>query len=227
MTTKFICKLLSQRNTIRNVVRLTIIIIVAYSCGASHPTNSTAMRSTTTKDSMLVDGDGNKYFVKKMLDNNWWMMTNLKWNIPDSYCYEHLKENCEKYGRLYTWLSAQKACSLLGDGWKLPTSDDWLQMAGHYGFLPDSSDHRKRAYKALLYGGNSEFNAVLGGGRESDGKYERLEAHGFYWTATAIDDRTAWCYNFGKNSQSLYRQDGSEKVEARSVRCVKKTEITK
>ena len=44
------------------------------------------------------------------------------------------------------------------------------------------------------------------GGREADGKYARLNAHGFYWTATANDSKTTWFMNVGKGSQSLYRQ---------------------
>ena len=40
----------------------------------------------------------------------------------------------------------------------------------------------KAAYTALLSGGTSGFNAVLGGNRSIDGQYDRLEAHGFYWT---------------------------------------------
>ena len=45
----------------------------------------------------------------------------------------------------------------------------------------------KAAYKALMTGGSSGFNAVFGGGRSEDGQYARLKAHGFYWTASEID----------------------------------------
>ena len=85
----------------------------------------------------------------------------------------------------------------------------------------DSEDKGKDAYKAPLEGGSSGFNAILGGGRSSDGRYARLEAHGFYWTASEIDANTAWFYNFGKGGQALHRQDGGEKQQAFSVRCVR------
>ena len=45
----------------------------------------------------------------------------------------------------------------------------------------DSHDKRKAEYTALLSGGTSGFDAVLGGNRSVDGQYERLEAHGVYW----------------------------------------------
>ena len=74
---------------------------------------------------------------------------------------------------------------------------------------------------ALLSGGRSGFNAVLGGNR-SDGRYARLEAHGFYWTASANDPATAPFYNFGKNGGALHRQPQGEKEMAISVRCIRK-----
>ncbi len=48
----------------------------------------------------------------------------------------------------------------------------------------DAADGGKAAYKALQTGGSSGFNALLGGNRTQNGEYARLEAHGFYWTAT-------------------------------------------
>jgi uncharacterized protein (TIGR02145 family) len=220
-------KLIGIANKIRNVVPITIIVIALGSCKALYSQQPHKTGTTGMQDSLLVDRDGNRYPVKKMLDNNLWMIANLKLNIPDSYCYENVKENCDQYGRLYTWESAQKGCSLLGEGWRLPTDDEWLQLASHYGFSPDSIDHRKKAYKALLYDGSAQFKAILGGGRGADGKYARLEAHGFYWTATEKNSSTARFYNFGKGSQSLYRQDEGEKLQAISVRCVNKMDKAK
>jgi hypothetical protein len=56
-----------------------------------------------------------------------------------------------------------------------------------------------------------------------DGNYERLEAHGVYWTASESDSITAPFYNFGKGSQALYRQPQGEKKRAMSVRCVRES----
>ena len=62
---------------------------------------------------------------------------------------------------------------------------------------------------------------MLGGIRSVDGKYERLEAHGLYWTVSENDSDTAPFYNFGKGSLALYRQPQGEKQRAMSVRCVR------
>jgi uncharacterized protein (TIGR02145 family) len=106
-----------------------------------------------------------------MADGKQWLTRNLDVNIMHSYCYEDKESNCARYGRLYTWQSAAQACQSLGDGWQLPTDDEWRELAKHYGGVSaDSEDKGKAAYKALLSGGGSGFDAVLGGGRSEDGQ---------------------------------------------------------
>ena len=91
----------------------------------------------------------------------------------------------------------------------------------HYGGVSDDSvDKGQAAFTALRDEGVSGFNAVLGGNR-SDGQYARLDAHGFYWTASDNDPDTAPFYNFGQNGRALHRQPTGEKQMAISVRCVR------
>jgi uncharacterized protein (TIGR02145 family) len=158
---------------------------------------------------------------RRMADGKEWTTANLNINASASYCYDDAEPNCRRYGRLYTWESAQRVCQSLGDGWRLPTDDEWRQMAKRYGGVSgDSADKGKAAFVALLSGGTSGFNAVLGGNR-SDGQYARLEAHGFYWTASDNDSGSAPFYNFGQNGQALHRQPQGNKQMAISVRCVR------
>jgi uncharacterized protein (TIGR02145 family) len=159
---------------------------------------------------------------KRMADGKQWTTHNLDVNTMPSYCYEDVELHCRRYGRLYTWESARRVCQSLGDGWRLPTDDEWRQMAKHYGGVSEDSDDRgKAAYKALLAGGSSGFNALLGGGRSDDGQYARLEAHGFYWTASESKPTSAWFYNFGQGGLSLNRHSEGNKEMAVSVRCVR------
>lgn len=159
---------------------------------------------------------------RRMADGKEWTTDNLNINASPSYCYADAEPNCRRYGRLYTWESAQRVCQSLGDGWRLPTDDEWRQMTKRYGGIGDDSvDQGRGAFNALLSGGMSGFNAVLGGNRSPNGQYERLEAHGFYWTASASDPSSAPFYNFGRNGQALHRQPQGEKQMAISVRCVR------
>lgn len=159
---------------------------------------------------------------KRMADGKQWTTRNLDVNTAPSYCYNDAELKCRQYGRLYTWDSARRVCQSLGNRWRLPTDNEWRQMTRHYGGISaDSNDRGKAAYKDLLLGGNSGFNAALGGGRSEDGQYARLQAHGFYWTASESDSESGWFYNFAKGGQALHRQSGGEKPRAFSVRCVK------
>jgi uncharacterized protein (TIGR02145 family) len=160
---------------------------------------------------------------KRMLDGKQWITENLNATTEPSYCYDNSEQNCRRYGRLYTWDSAQRACRALGGGWRLPTNEDWRRLASHYGGIrQESADLGKAAYTALITGGSSGFNAVYGGGRtDKSGEYLRLEAHGLYWSATESGPDRAWLYNFGKGGQSFGRHENGEKLRAFSVRCVK------
>ena len=71
--------------------------------------------------------------LKRMSDGKEWMTENLNVDTDGSYCYDDAEVNCTRYGRLYTWELAQRGCQSLGAGWRLPTDDEWRQMAKHYG----------------------------------------------------------------------------------------------
>ena len=164
---------------------------------------------------------GTTYSSKHMADGKQWTTQNLNVKTAQSYCYEDAELHCRKYGRLYTWESAQRGCQSLGNGWRLPTDDEWRQLAKHYGgLLEDSTDGAKATYRALFSGGTSGFGAVFGGSRIS-GRYERLETHGLYWTASDNGSATAPFYNFGKGGQALSRHAQGQKQMAISVRCIK------
>jgi len=160
---------------------------------------------------------------KRMLDGKEWTTENLNVAVERSYCYDDSEQNCRTYGRLYEWESAKRACGAIGHGWRLPANEEWRQLGSRYGGIrQESADLGKAAYMALISGGSSGFNARYGGGRlEKSGAYERLEAHGLYWSSTESGPETAWLYNFGKNGQSFGRHENFEKRGAFSVRCVK------
>lgn len=159
---------------------------------------------------------------RRMADGKQWTTENLNVESAESYCYENADGNCGEYGRLYTWKAAARACELLGDGWRLPSDGEWRRLAASYGGVSaDGEDRGKTAYRALMGGGSSGWNARLGGGRDGAGQYARLDAHGFYWTATESGPGGAYFYNFGRGGLALHRQDGGERERAFSVRCIR------
>ena len=77
------------------------------------------------------------------------MIENLNYEIYGSYCYNDKDWNCLRYGRLYTWEAAQKACP---PGWRLPSDEEWWNMAKLYGMADKAQIHKKAskfAYRVL------------------------------------------------------------------------------
>lgn len=198
--------------------KITLLLLILFSVGIGACSVS---RSGGNKNT-IRDKDGNSYQVKRMPDGKDWTTQNINIVLPGSFCYDSLKVNCDRYGRLYTWKTAVTVCGQLGEGWRLPTNDEWKGLARHYGgAYGDSNDNGKAAYMAITDGGSSQFNALLSGGRERNGGYRRIDAHGFYWVSTEVNDSTAWFVNFGKGRPALYLQNDGEKADAFAVRCVK------
>lgn len=160
---------------------------------------------------------------KRMADGRDWTTRNADVEIAPSFCYDDVAENCRRYGRLYTWASAQRVCPALGDRWRLPTNDEWRALGVAYGGLrEDTADKGRAAYEALIAGGSSGFDVVFGGSRtDKTHEYQRGGAHGFYWTATESGADSAWMYNFGRNGVSMNRHADAGKLGALAVRCIR------
>src|ERR1700756_4471437 len=73
------------------------------------------------------------YSSRRMPDGKQWMTENLNVDTDGSYCYGDVELDCRRYGRLYTWEAARQGCQSLGDRWRLPTDDEWRQLAKHHG----------------------------------------------------------------------------------------------
>lgn len=54
-----------------------------------------------------------------------WMAENLNFKIEDSWCYNDKKANCKKFGRLYNYDAAMRACP---EGWHLPSLNEWKNL---------------------------------------------------------------------------------------------------
>ncbi len=184
---------------------------------------------------VLIDSRDNKqYKTILMRDGNIWMAENLKyydksmkWN---SWCPDN---NCDEYGRLYTWKYAKKSCP---DGWHLPTDDEWWKMIQYYGgadqaFLIRAAQQKnesngEKAYWKLYK--DTKFKAKLSGKAhiyDKELEFQSLRERGFYWTSSKGTDDVILYYSFeGAVSEIVRRTVRKDKKNSRngfSCRCMK------
>lgn len=195
--------------------------------------DSFANNSGTFTDSR----DGQTYTWVELADGKKWMSQNLNYETTDSWCAYDKESNCEKYGRLYTWSTAQKVCP---KGWRLPSDEEWWNMTSKYGKAYSSfefvknhgkgvyspykknigEDAGKAAYQALKPDGSTTFSAQFGGYRHTQGGYYHIKHLGCYWASTENDDINALGYNFIPLSIQNVSRALSYKTFAKSCRCI-------
>jgi uncharacterized protein (TIGR02145 family) len=153
------------------------------------------------------------------------MADNMQYHTDSlySWCYEKAA-TCPETGRLYTWEAAVSACEGLGDGWRLPTDQEWMFLATDFGgFFNGGKEEGNpaQAYKRLRVGGSSGFDALLGGYRKAGGSFYAEKVSGLYWTATEWNEDYAWRYEFFKMSGGAVSRYYQTKTSGYSCRCVK------
>ncbi len=153
-----------------------------------------------------------------------WLAENLNFEMEGSFCYYEGKgpvdANCNQYGRLYTWEAALAACP---PGWHLPSDLEWQRLIHQFtkgGLISDDEQGDKMAYRELLEGGSSRFNAQLGGVRDSDGVFGSQGLGAAYWSSSAQSSERARGFNFDSSDRSLYLLN-EDKTLGFSCRCVR------
>jgi len=164
--------------------------------------------------------DIESYKTVKMPDGKIWMAENLS-HGTDGYCYDGKQANCNKYGGLYNWSAALKACP---NGWHLPTKAEWDKLISAVGGEKTAGKYL-RAKTGWSGNGNGEdkfgFAALPGGNGTVVGDFGGTGDYGGWWSSTESNAEFAY-YNFLKydvETSEWYESDKAE--ELWSVRCVK------
>jgi len=186
----------------------------------------------TENDYLIDDRDNKKYKTVKIGDQTW-MAENLGYNAKSSKCYENNPANCDKYGRLYDWKTATKACP---KGWHLPTKEEFQILmtcvdydnAGKnlkaksgwddYDSGWNDGSNGKSGNGADLY----DFSALPGGIGSSNGGFSSIGRYGMWWSSTDIFGDEAYCLAMESYSRFYgvsYDCNGQKSLN--SVRCLK------
>jgi uncharacterized protein (TIGR02145 family) len=207
-------------------------------------TQNTSPVLVVTYDTLIDDRDGKRYRTVQ-IGNQTWMAENLNIALGNSWCYDDESDSCDKYGRLYDWNTARKACRA---GWHLPTREEWHDLAKTIGgnCMPDDNldeigwrgvgkklkaKHGWNDYKDESGGGTDDygFSALPGGWRRSAYEFFSAGEYGIWWTATKHNDGYIYTQQLGYDSEkdAMYENHYNLKDDGFSVRCVQNTKEEK
>ncbi len=178
------------------------------------------------------DADGNSYPTVQ-IGEQVWMAKNLNVNVPGSMCYENKPENCEKYGRLYTWEAARNACP---SGWHLPSKEEMESFVEAVKVRIEQIVTQKKLDAVPLREGEDVwhkhlrdaswregfdsfgFSALPAGYYSSnDEKFSYLGNDAHFWSSTEVNSGYAYRLNIG----GRYAHVGNfDQYSGYSVRCL-------
>ena len=208
--------------------------------------NSNRVSSVDSLSSWTLDGgigsitdsrDGQTYKIVK-IGSQTWMAQNLNYKTDYSFCYDDDSSNCVKYGRLYAWSKAIRACPA---GWHLPDSTEWNTLfafvGGRFepygkkinvGALKSTTDWNNGQNGSDEYGfsvfpsGEAFYSGTVGYGMDYIGKYKNKGSNAHFWSASENKDYNAYYIKFDGGNDAL--NVSSSKAYVYSVRCLKDDE---
>jgi uncharacterized protein (TIGR02145 family) len=113
------------------------------------------------------------------------------------------------------------------NGWHLPTDAEWSTLEYFLGGSSLAGGLLKSTTNLWIYPNSgalntSGFSALPGGNRNYfDGSFERIGEYSYFWSSSELTNSDAIFRFLFKNDSFIYRNNGSEKNQGFSVRCLK------
>lgn len=170
------------------------------------------------ENSTFKDTRDSKIYKTIQIGTQVWMAENLNYETTGSWCID-----CETYGRVYTFQSAQNACP---DQWHLASDLEWTILVANLGGFNEAgaklketgTEHWKKPNKFAT--NESGFTALPHGYRSVNGILNFEEKIGFWWTSTIENDLRAWSFRLDFDQKKVVRIYSFKEVGL-SVRCIK------
>lgn len=148
----------------------------------------------STEDGVFKDSRNGKKYRTVKNGSQVWMAENLDYKTKDSYCYENKDANCVKYGRLYTWNAAKRACP---PGWHLPSNVEWNSVPVE------------------------NWNVFAGYFYVSKESFYKKDEIAYYWTSTEVNSEMAYDIDVSAGTGAFVKKSHSKTDVGFSVRCTK------
>jgi len=176
--------------------------------------NNIIFRVTDSKYGKFTDLRDGKIYNTVRIGNQIWMAENLNFKTEsDSWCFEQISSNCEKYGRLYKW---NNTIDVSPKGWHLPSKNEFITL------WQNAGSSEENVFKSLIHGGNSGFSALFGGCHSYIGEFIDVTDETMFWSSTKYLGNNSWFLNIDNKNESSFMATGYIECGF-SVRCIKDT----
>ena len=169
----------------------------------------------------LIDERDHQEYKTVKIGKQVWMAENLNYKTKESYCYNDFAEYCTKYGRLYTWAAALKACP---KGWHLPTRNESMTLYNSVGGYKTAAKMLKSVNGWSNNGAGTDsygFTALPVGDRDEFNAYENEGRFTGYWTSTEVNEKYAAHIHLFYLGDDAVVSPTFNKKYGYAVRCVK------
>ncbi|MCL2101947.1 MAG: hypothetical protein FWH22_09585 [Fibromonadales bacterium] len=177
--------------------------------GVSNKTVGYSVRCVQSIQSGAGKTNNIKHYKTVKIGNQVWMAENLNHKTGKSWCFEDDDFYCSKYGRLYDWNTAKKACPV---GWHLPSDSEWNEL-------------QKTAGTNVA----GAISALQGGWRANDGdkgRWRDLDKGGAWWSTTLFETIDAVQARHLSSSEDI-GVTLKNKADGLSVRCIQDHPVKK
>jgi uncharacterized protein (TIGR02145 family) len=213
--------------------------------GYSYPTVSIGTQCWTKEnlkvsmynDGTPIDFDASGGANGNTVPQTWGIRTSGAYTIYANESSTLTNGNASNFGYLYNWYAATDSRKLCPTGWHVPTDSDWNKLvksidsgADTTGTIPQSSiAGGKMKSNGTTYWNSpntgadnaSGFTALPGGFRANDGRFINVSFDAFFWSATEIDNSSAWNRNMFSSNSGVFRFSSNDKSVGASVRCLR------
>jgi uncharacterized protein (TIGR02145 family) len=139
-----------------------------------------------------------------------------------------LKQNDQKYGKLYNWYAVTDYRNVCPIGWHVPSDSEWKTLIDYLGGQEVAGGKMK--IKGMQYWNSpnadatneSNFSGLPGGSCEYDGSFERMSYRATWWSSSGCDTNYNLALGYYLDClNGSVRYLNYEKHSGFSVRCLK------
>ena len=187
--------------------------------------NSIEKPSSNPDDGITIE----KPIQMVKINGLFWATTNLDKNVEGSRCYNGIDQNCEQYGRVYTFAQAMGVDQIYDrtvlrdikyphqgicpEGTYLPSHKQWNDLVNYLEIHPK--------YKGY-------FTNQVGGAFDYKGYFRSIKVETVFWSSSQYEDQGytyaadfAWVWAFRDDVIRSIVTDNAHKITGGYVRCVK------